>query len=84
MIVMRARQLWRALRCDTQPAEVDAAYREVELIGDIAGTLRRLLAERAAVQPRGIRGRRATQRHEAREIPVQTDLRTSLLADLHG
>src|SRR4029450_3224578 len=50
---------------DTQPAEVDAQYRpEVELIGDIDGSLRRLLA---AVQPRGISGRDAGERHEARE-----------------
>ena len=72
----------RILHIDTQPAEVDAAYRpEVELIGDIDGTLRRLLA---AVQPHGIGGRSATQRHAAREILVHADLRTSLLADLHA
>ena len=41
----------RIVHIDTQPAEVDAAYRpEVELIGDIDGTLRRLLA---AVLPAG-------------------------------
>ena len=35
----------RIIHIDTQPAEVDAAYQpEVELIGDIDGTLRRLLA----------------------------------------
>ena len=35
----------RVIHIDTQPAEVDAAYRpEVELVGDIAGTVRRLLA----------------------------------------
>ena len=72
----------RILHIDTQPAEVDAAYRpEVELIGDIDGTLRRLLA---AVQPHGIGGRNATQRHEAREVLVHADLRTSLLEDLHA
>ncbi len=72
----------RILHIDTQPAEVDAAYRpEVELIGDIDGTLRRLLA---AVLTRGIGGRSATERHEAREILVHADLRTSLLADLHA
>jgi acetolactate synthase-1/2/3 large subunit len=68
------------LHIDTQPAEIDAAYRpEVELIGDIEGSLRRLLA---AVQPHGIGGRDATQRHEARELLVHADLRTSLLEDL--
>jgi acetolactate synthase-1/2/3 large subunit len=72
----------RILHIDTQPAEVDAAYRpEVELIGDIDGTLRRLLE---AVQPQGIGGRSAAERHEAREILVHADLRTSLLADLHA
>jgi acetolactate synthase-1/2/3 large subunit len=72
----------RIIHIDTQPAEVDAAYRpEVELIGDIDGSLRRLLA---AVQPHGIGGRDATQRHEAREILVHADLRTSLLEDLRA
>jgi len=70
----------RIIHIDTQPAEVDAAYRpEIELVGDIDGTLRRLLA---AVQPLGIGGRTATQRHESREILVHADLRTALLADL--
>ena len=72
----------RILHIDTQPAEVDAAYRpEVELIGDIDGTLERLLA---AVEPLGIGGRTATQRHEAREVLVHADLRTSILQDLHA
>ena len=72
----------RIIHIDTQPSEVDAAYRpEVELIGDIEGSLRRLLAE---VQPHGIGGRDATQRHEAREILVHADLRTSLLEDLQA
>jgi acetolactate synthase-1/2/3 large subunit len=72
----------RILHIDTQPAEIDAAYRpEVELIGDIEGSLRRLLA---AVQPHGIGGRDAAQRHEAREILVHADLRTSLLEDLRA
>jgi acetolactate synthase-1/2/3 large subunit len=72
----------RIVHIDTQPAEVDAAYRpEVELIGDIDGSLRRLLAE---VQPRGIGGRDATARHAAREILVHADLRTELLADLRA
>jgi acetolactate synthase I/II/III large subunit len=72
----------RILHIDTQPAEVDAAYRpEVELIGDIDGTLERLLA---AVQPVGIGGRTATQRHEAREVLVHADLRLSILQDLHA
>jgi acetolactate synthase-1/2/3 large subunit len=72
----------RIIHIDTQPAEVDAAYRpEVELIGDIDGSLRRLLA---AVEPRGIGGRSASERHLAREILVHADLRTELLADLHA
>ena len=59
---------------------MDAAYRpEVELIGDIDGALRRLLA---AVLPHGIGGRDAGERHEAREILVHADLRTGLLAEL--
>ena len=70
----------RVIHIDTQPAEVDAAYRpEVELIGDIAGTLRRLLA---AVLPHGIGGRDASARHESKEILVHADLRTDLLAEL--
>ena len=45
----------RIIHIDTQPAEVDAFYQpEVELVGDIDGTLRRLLA---AVLPHGIGGR---------------------------
>jgi acetolactate synthase-1/2/3 large subunit len=59
---------------------VDAAYRpEVELIGDIDGTLRRLLT---AVVPRGIGGRDATARHQSKEILVNADLRTELLREL--
>ena len=70
----------RIIHIDTTPAEVDAAYRpEVELIGDIDGALRRLLA---AVLPHGIGGRDAGERHEAREILVHADLRTGLLAEL--
>src|SRR4029077_20721507 len=58
----------------------DAAYRpEVELIGDIEGSLRRLLT---AVLPLGISGRDAGERHEAKETLVNADLRTSLLEDL--
>ena len=72
----------RIVHIDTQPAEVDAQYRpEVELIGDIEGSLRRLLA---AVQPRGISGRDAGERHEARETLVHSDLRTALLEELAG
>jgi len=72
----------RIIHIDTQPAEVDASYRpEVELIGDIEGSLRRLLA---AVLPDGIGGRDAAARHAARETLVHQDLRTALLADLHG
>jgi acetolactate synthase I/II/III large subunit len=72
----------RIVHIDTQPAEVDAQYRpDVELIGDIDGTLTRLLA---AVQPRGISGRDAGERHEARETLVHADLRNALLADLEA
>jgi acetolactate synthase-1/2/3 large subunit len=70
----------RIIHIDTQPAEVDADYQpEVELIGDIEGTLRRLLA---AVLPDGIGGRSAAERHAARETLVHQDLRTALLGDL--
>jgi acetolactate synthase-1/2/3 large subunit len=72
----------RIVHIDTQPAEVDAQYQpEVELIGDIEGSLRRLLA---AVLPRGISGRDAGERHEARETLVHSDLRTALLQELAG
>ncbi|HET7727270.1 MAG TPA: acetolactate synthase large subunit [Candidatus Limnocylindrales bacterium] len=65
---------------DTTPAEVDASYRPaIELIGDIDGTLRRLLA---AVLPHGIGGKDAGERHESREILVNADLRQALLEDL--
>ena len=70
----------RIIHIDTAPAEVDAAYRpQVELIGDIDGTLRRLLA---AVLPRGIGGRDAAERHESGEIVVHADLRQALLREL--
>ncbi len=70
----------RIIHVDTQPAEVDAEYRpEVELIGDIDGSLSRLLS---AVLPRGIGGRNAAERHAARETLVHADLRNALLADL--
>jgi acetolactate synthase-1/2/3 large subunit len=70
----------RIVHIDTQPAEVDVAYQpEVELVGDIDGALERLLA---ALLPLGIGGRNATQRHEAKEVLVNADLRTELLADL--
>jgi acetolactate synthase I/II/III large subunit len=72
----------RILHIDTAPSEVDAAYRpEVELIGDIDGTLRRLLA---AVLPQGISGRSAAERHATGEVLVHTDLRQELLRDLHA
>ena len=61
---------------------MDAGYQpEVELIGDIDGSLARLLA---AVQPRGISGRDAGERHETRETLVHADLRTALLTDLEA
>jgi acetolactate synthase-1/2/3 large subunit len=70
----------RIVHIDTQPADVDVAYQpEVELAGDIDGALERLLA---ALLPLGIGGRNATQRHEAKEVLVNADLRTELLADL--
>jgi len=70
----------RIVHIDTQPAETDAAYRpEVELVGDIDGTLRRLLE---AVLPRGVGGRDAAARHASREILVNADLRTALLREL--
>jgi acetolactate synthase-1/2/3 large subunit len=70
----------RILHIDTQPAETDAAYRpEIQLVGDIDGTLRRLLA---AVEPRGVGGRDAAARHASREILVNADLRTALLREL--
>ncbi len=70
----------RIVHIDTVPAEVDAAYRpEIELIGDIEGTLRRLLV---ALLPMGIGGRDATARHQSREILVHADLRTELLREL--
>jgi acetolactate synthase-1/2/3 large subunit len=68
------------IHIDTQPAEIDAAYRPaVELIGDIDGTLARLLD---AVLPLGVGGRDATARHQSREILVHADLRTQLLDEL--
>jgi len=70
----------RIVHIDTQPSEVDAAYRpDVELVGDIDGTLRRLLD---AVRPQGIGGRNAAQRHEAEEVLVHSDLRRDLLREL--
>ena len=70
----------RIVHIDTQPAEIDAAYLpEVQLVGDIDGTLRRLLA---AVLPRGIGGRDAGARHLSKEILVHADLRTELLREL--
>ena len=70
----------RIIHIDTQPAEIDAAYQpEVELVGDIDGTLRRLLA---AVLPHGVGGRDAGERHESQEILVHADLRTELLREL--
>ena len=72
----------RIIHIDTQPAEVDAFYQpEVELIGDIEGSLRRLLA---AVMPTGIGGRTASERHATHETLVHQDLRTALLADLRA
>jgi acetolactate synthase-1/2/3 large subunit len=72
----------RIVHIDTQPAEIDAAYvPEVQLVGDIDGTLRRLLA---AVLPHGIGGRDAGERHASKEILVHADLRTEMLRDLEA
>jgi acetolactate synthase-1/2/3 large subunit len=70
----------RIIHIDTQPAEIDAAYQPlVELVGDIDGTLRRLLE---AVLPTGVGGRSADERHASREVLVHADLRTQLLQEL--
>jgi acetolactate synthase-1/2/3 large subunit len=70
----------RIVHIDTQPAEVDGAYQpEVELVGDIDGTLRCLLD---GVLPRGISGRDAAARHATKEVLVNADLRTAILKDL--
>jgi acetolactate synthase-1/2/3 large subunit len=70
----------RIIHIDTQPAEIDRAYRpEVELVGDIDGALERLLT---AVLPHGIDGRDAAARHASREILVHADLRTRILSEL--
>jgi acetolactate synthase I/II/III large subunit len=72
----------QVVHIDTTPAEVDTSYRpSVELIGDIDGSLRRLLD---ALLPLGISGRDASARHAAKEILVNADLRTSLLEDLRA
>ncbi len=68
------------IHVDTEPAETDADYQPmVELIGDIADSLRRLTA---AVVPAGIGGRDAAARHASREALVHSDLRSALLAEL--
>ena len=52
----------RIIHIDTQPAEVDADYQpEVELIGDIEGTLRRLLAAVLPARHRWARRERAAR-----------------------
>ncbi len=72
----------RIIHIDTQPAEVDASYRPaVELIGDIDGSLRCLLE---AVEPLGINGRSASERHASQETLVNLDLRKDLLEDLRA
>jgi acetolactate synthase-1/2/3 large subunit len=72
----------RIIHIDTLPAEVDAFYQpEVELIGDIEGSVRRLLA---AVMPAGVGGRSASERHATHETLVHQDLRTALLEDLRA
>jgi len=70
------------IHIDTQPAEVDASYiPRVELIGDIQDSLRRLLI---AVEPQGIAGRNASERHASQETLVHADLRHQLLAELEA
>jgi acetolactate synthase-1/2/3 large subunit len=70
----------RIIHVDTQPSEVDAAYQpEVELVGEIGGSLTRLLE---AALPGGVGGRDASERHRTRETLVHADLRTELLRDL--
>ncbi len=72
----------RIIHIDSQPAEVDRDYRpEVELVGDIAGSLKRLLG---AVLPGGVGGRTAGDRHATRETLVHQDLRTALLGELQA
>jgi acetolactate synthase I/II/III large subunit len=72
----------RIVHIDSQPAEVDASYRpDVELIGDIGGTLQHLLA---TVEPTGVGGRSASDRHAARDTLVHQDLRSALLAELQA
>jgi acetolactate synthase-1/2/3 large subunit len=62
----------RILSIDTQPAEVDASFRpQVELVGNISGSLERLLA---AVTPRA----------EADQLEGHLDLREALLEDLRA
>ena len=62
----------RIIHIDTQPAEVDASYQpEVELIGDIEGTLRRLLAAVDAVGHRRPR-RRASATPRTRRSSTRT------------
>ncbi|MDQ3870256.1 MAG: acetolactate synthase large subunit [Chloroflexota bacterium] len=59
----------RILAIDTQPAEVDSHYRPtVELVGDIGGSLERLLE--------------AVGRRDLGEVHEHIDLRNALLADL--
>lgn len=70
------------IHIDTAPAETDADYQPaVELVGEIAESLRRLTA---AVMPVGIGGRDAAARHASHDILVHADLRTALLAELAG
>ena len=62
----------RIVHIDTQPAEVDASYRpEVELIGDIDGSLRRLLEVVAAEGDLGAHApRSATPRARSSSTPT--------------
>ncbi len=72
----------RILHIDTQPAEVDARYRpEVELIGDIGSSLRRLLA---AVGQRTDGQGWTTLRHQSGDTLASGELRRQLLDDLRG
>jgi acetolactate synthase I/II/III large subunit len=66
----------RILSIDTQPAEVDASFQpDVELVGDLGGSLERLLT---AVRRAGPAGGRVQE-----DLEGHLELREALLHDLH-
>jgi acetolactate synthase I/II/III large subunit len=66
----------RILSIDTQPAEVDASFQpDVELVGDLGGSLERLLA---ALRRAGSAGGRVQE-----DLEGHLELREALLHDLH-